>query len=580
MNLGTHSALVHDASSRVWLSFVRPAEVIAAYSLAEVLPALRRIERLTQEEGWHAAGLISYEAAPAFDEALTAHPPDGFPLLWFGVYPEPERQDPGLAPSASPPLQWAMSVSREQYTRAIERIRDYIAEGDTYQVNYTARLRARFDGDPWPLFAAMLGAQECDYGAYVDIGRWVVCSASPELLLRLDGSKVTSRPMKGTAPRGVTTPRDAANAAWLRASEKNRAENLMIVDMVRNDLGRVARVGAVAVPRLFEVERYPTVWQMTSTVTAYTDAGIADIIAALFPPASVTGAPKPRTMEIIRELEPAPRHIYTGAIGFVAPGRVAQFSVAIRTAVLDRHRRECEYGVGGGIVWDSDPESEYAECQTKALVLSAARPEFDLLETILWTPDRGLFLLDYHLRRLRDSASYFGLEYDGQLVLRALGDATDRAPAAPAVLRLLLGRRAGVRCELLPGPAARRTPVRVALAPSPVDPSDVFLYHKTTNRRVYDEARAAYPEADDVLLWNTDGLVTETTIANLVYELDGALYTPPVECGLLGGTFRAWMLDRGIVCERPIALHGLSQCTRLFLVNSVRKWQEAAIVAY
>jgi len=569
------SAVLYDATRRTWLRFAGPVLVVKALTTNEVLPALRRVEELVRREGLCTAGWITYEAAPGLDPKLTTHPAGDLPLLWFGVYDRAEdvaAPGPGAEPAR---LDWRPSVNRAGYDRAIAAIKGYIAAGDTYQVNHTIRLRAAFGGDPWALFGALVDAQRCEYAAYIDTGRWVVCSASPELFLSVECDRVVSRPMKGTARRGLWSADDEARADWLRASVKNRAENLMIIDMVRNDLGRIARVGTVEVPRMYEVERYPTVWQMTSTVTAHTDASIADLLAATFPCASITGAPKRRTMEIIRELEPGPRGVYTGAVGMILPGGRAQFNVAIRTVVVDRDREAAEYGVGGGIVWDSSAEDEYEECLTKARVLTERRPEFRLLETLLWEP--GWSLLEYHLSRMRGSAAYFGFPWREDLVRSALDEAV-AGDAAATVVRLTVGEDGDPRTDLRPLPADDPGPVRLAVAPAPVDPSDPFLYHKTTHRAVYEVARAARPDADDVLLWNPEGYATETTICNIVAEMDGELVTPPLECGLLPGTFRQWLLDTGRATERPITLGELRACERLFVVNSVRKWREALLV--
>ncbi len=299
-----------------------------------------------------------------------------------------------------PALSWEPSICRKTYEAGIQKVRELIRKGDTYQVNYTYRLRAGFAGDPWALFAGMVQAQGAHYSAFIHAGDWVICCASPELFFRRQGADLLCRPMKGTSPRGLWSADDAAQAEALRTSVKNQAENVMIVDMVRNDLGRVARLGSVGVRSLFDVEKYPTLWQMTSTVKCETSASVPEIFGALFPAASITGAPKVRTMAIISELEDSPRRIYTGSIGFIAPGGFAQFNVAIRTVLIDRHAQAAEYGVGGGIVWDSVPETEFEECQTKSRILTTPRPQFALLETMRWTPKEGFYLLDLHLRRL------------------------------------------------------------------------------------------------------------------------------------------------------------------------------------
>ncbi|MDP5016693.1 MAG: chorismate-binding protein, partial [Dolichospermum sp.] len=381
-------------------------------------------------------------------------------------------------------------------------------------------------GNAWELFLKLVQAQKADYGAYVDIDNFAICSASPELFFRLDDNQLTSLPMKGTAARGLTLVTDNDIANQLHLSEKNRAENVMIVDMIRNDMGRVANINTVKVPSLFNVEKYPTVWQMTSTVTATTTASISEIMGALFPCASITGAPKTRTMQIIRELENTPRRIYTGCIGFISPQRQAQFNVAIRTVLIDQENNQAEYGVGGGIVWDSVSSDEYQECQIKAQVLTLNQPDFSLLETILWQPDDGYFILDYHLQRLQDSAIYFDFHIDINSIIAQLHQLTESFLNQDYKIRLLLDSDGEIVCQTIALSAVNNQKmIKLGLCSTPVDSSNIFLYHKTTNRQVYEIAKAAFPDCDDVLLWNERGEITETCIGNIVVDLNGELFT-------------------------------------------------------
>jgi para-aminobenzoate synthetase/4-amino-4-deoxychorismate lyase len=582
-----------------WLIFRNPVHLYEIHRPDEVTAALREIERATQERGLWAAGFLSYEAAPAFDPALQSYPPADLPLLYFGLYPKPEpipysvfHNDPSIStlPSPIPNTQhaprntqytfgdWQPSIKRDVYNQAIAEIKEHIAAGDTYQVNYTFRLHSSFEGNAWGLFLDLIQKQQGHYAAYADTGRYAICSASPELFFRLDGRTLTSRPMKGTARRGRTLAEDQAQSDWLRHSEKNQAENVMIVDMIRNDLGRIATTGSVYVPSLFDVERYPTLWQMTSTVTAESDAPITGILSALFPCASITGAPKVRTMRIINRLETTPRGVYTGCIGYIAPNRQAQFNVAIRTVTINRQTGQAEYGVGGGIVWDSTAETEYEECRLKARVLLEKRPSFDLLETMLWTPAEGYFLLDYHLRRLAESAEYFGYPLIMAEVRDYLMSAARSFGTRPHRVRLLLPADGALRLEgTLLDTADPPQPTRLGLAQNPVDSSNVLLYHKTTHRQPYDDARAQRPNCDDVLLYNERGEITESTLANIVVRLDGVWYTPPVTCGLLPGTYRAWLLDQGQIQERVISLDEVKTAAAIALINSVRLWRDAIL---
>jgi para-aminobenzoate synthetase / 4-amino-4-deoxychorismate lyase len=557
-----------------WLYFKTPYAVITATKLSDVTGALQRLNNQVMEQGWHAAGFLSYEAAPAFDPSIPARPQTGFPYLWFGLYREPLRV---MLPKLSSPkktLDWHPTVDRHIYNSAIDKIRDYIANGRTYQVNYTMRLKSSFDVSAWDFFLDLAQTQN-KHAAYINTGQYIICSASPELFFQLDGNTITCRPMKGTAPRGRTATEDLLQAEWLRNSEKNRAENVMIVDMIRNDLGRIARLGTIHVPELFQVERYSTLWQMTSTVTAQTSASIPQIVQALFPCASITGAPKISTMKIIHELETSPRNIYTGTIGYIAPGRKAAFNVAIRTVLVDCEAKKAEFGIGGGVVWDSTSEDEYEEARLKARVLSEPHPDFSLLETMLWTPSEGIFLQEKHLGRLLESAHYFDFPLTEMQVRNALASFSF-SRREPQRIRLLLDREGNldIQSTLL---FQEERPIKVRLATTAIQTNDVFLYHKTTRRDVFNHARSAFPGYDDILLYNERGELTEFTIGNLVVELDGRHFTPPIECGLLPGTFRAHLVETGQVEERVLPLEELMDYSKIYRINSVRKWEPVRI---
>jgi para-aminobenzoate synthetase / 4-amino-4-deoxychorismate lyase len=563
-------------SSGEWLEFADPARIVVAESPSAVRPALAEVERLTRDFGLHAVGFLTYEAGQAFDLPVRALG-DSMPLAWFGLF-EPK----GVRITAQPAREGEYrlgplrpSIERHDFDRAFETIKGHLAAGDTYQVNFTFKMRGEFEGEPRALFADLIEAQRGRHSAFIRVADRAICSASPELFFELDGASVRSRPMKGTARRGLTGADDRRRRDELHESTKQRAENVMIVDMIRNDLGRVADVGSIEVPELFIVEQYPNVWQMTSLVTGRSLASLGEMFAAMHPSASVTGAPKVRTMAILSELESQPRGVYTGAVGHVPPDGNASFNVAIRTAVVDLSVGSVEFGVGSGIVWDSDAGAEYEECLLKGTVIGQPPARFELLETMRWTAEHGFFLLDRHLARLRESAGYFDFRFAAEAAEAALGDAVEGLHQAQKV-RLLVARDGGVRVErttLINPPAA----LGVGIAAEPIDPDNVWLYHKTTRRDVYERARAQRSGYDDVILWNRSGQVTEATTANVVAEVGGARVTPPVECGLLAGTFRAELLARGEIRERALTLDDLRAASRVWLINSVHEWRDAIV---
>jgi len=580
-----------------WLHFQYPEKVLQIEQIEDVLPAIAEAER----SGLYAAGFISYEAAPAFDSALKTHAVDGFPLLMLGLFKAPDvLEDIKEVPGADFEIGTLKpSVTKSDFKMAIGEIKERIAEGATYQVNYTHRLNAEFEGDAWAFFYELVQGQKTEHAAYIETEDFAICSASPELFFSLSNGTITSRPMKGTAKRGLTLSNDWKQAEALQASEKDRAENIMIVDMIRNDIGRVAEAGSVETVSTYDVEKYPTVWQMTSTVRGELAPEISNnedritkierIMKSLFPCASITGAPKAKTMEIIQSLEhtscglPSPRKIYTGSIGFISPQGEASFNVAIRTALIQNG--QLEFGVGGGIVWDSDAESEYEETLTKARVLTQPRPDFQLLETMLWEPESGIYLLNEHMQRLGKSAAYFDIPLDMHAVFQCLQNFGDERLR----VRLLVSRdgNSEVQTFALEGracsPSAPRTArrsvptLRAAISKTPVNSQNVFLYHKTTHRDVYEHAKAAFPDHDEVILWNEKGEVTEGTFTNVVISKDGKKITPPVDCGLLGGTFREYLLKSEEIVEGIVTLDDLKAADEVWLVNSVRKWQNAVL---
>jgi para-aminobenzoate synthetase/4-amino-4-deoxychorismate lyase len=562
--------------------FTNPLEVITTSDVSEVRAALREVERAARA-GLYAVGFVAYEAAPAFDRALSAREA-ATPLVWFGLFDAPAREDERAGTEAGGGgygiSDWTPSETRDAYERNVREVRDRIARGDTYQANYTFRLRARFRGDAFAFYERLRAAQPTRFGAFIDAGRFKILSASPELFFRRRGARILTRPMKGTAARGRWAEEDEAARRALAESEKNRAENIMIVDLLRNDLGRVAQVGTVRASSLFKVERHPTVFQMTSAVGARLRAGatLEEIFAALFPCGSVTGAPKVSTMRLISRLESSPRGVYCGAVGLVGPGGDATFNVPIRTVVVDAAEGTAEYGTGGGVTWDSTPGGEYEEALEKARLLAEDPTDFELLETVRLEGGR-YHLLEEHLARLKSSARYFDFRASEQRVREALAEhASAHTGSTPRRVRLLVSRDGGVRVESRELEETRGAQ-RVALARTPVDRRERFLQHKTTRRGVYESRRAERPGVFDVLLWNEQGELTEFTNGNVVVELDGGRWTPPRDCGLLAGTLRGALLGASEISERVLAKEDLARASRVWLVNGVRGWVEVTFDA-
>lgn len=574
------SVLLHDSLNRGDgnLLFTAPQRVLQAYDAAGVRAALVALEAALADGLW-AAGFVAYEAGYAFEERLLPlmPPPGDTPLLWLGLYSSPQRLDTQavaalLAASTTGTAEISdivPALNVTDYAAVFARVKALIAAGDTYQVNLT--LRAHFDlkGDPIALYSRLLQRQKVAHGALIDTGSHHVLSHSPELFVASNGGQLSARPMKGTMARGVNPDADAANRATLAADPKNRAENLMIVDLLRNDLARVADVGSVKVTDLFTVETYETLHTLTSGITATrrADVGVTALLAQLFPCGSITGAPKLRAMQIIADLEAAPRGVYTGAIGFFAPNGDLALNVAIRTAVIDRSGAGT-IGVGGGIVADSTAEDEYREALLKMAFFTPQPEPVTLIETLSWTPETGYALRQRHLDRLTASAAFFGLPCD-PVAIDALLDA--QAFDAPMRVRLTLDANgpALTAVPLPPNPAV----FRFMLAEETLQSDSVWLAHKTTNRAFYDAPRQAAHAAhgvDEVLFRNERGELTEGSITNLFIERGGQLLTPPLASGLLPGTLRAELLATGRAVEQVLRLADLETAEAIWLGNSVR----------
>jgi para-aminobenzoate synthetase/4-amino-4-deoxychorismate lyase len=565
-------------------------DVLVAHHPGDVVAVLEAASLASAAGEW-VAGYLSYEAASGLNPALTVYGDDPVPgdppLAWFGVFADCRQVSPVVSPAGSErpysAAPWELDVDQAHHAAQMAIIREHLAAGDTYQCNLTARFRSRVEGDLFELYRDLAIAQRAPHCAYLDTGRFVVASASPELFFEWMDDRLTTRPMKGTAVRGPRSESDAKTAAALRSSAKERAENVMIVDLLRNDLGQISMWGTVEVPSLWALERYETVWQMTSTVTGRprVGTGLVDIMRALFPSGSVTGAPKARTMQLIAEVEDSRRGVYCGAIGWMGPPSgsgdlQARFNVAIRTVVVDRQTGAAVYGSGGGIIWDSEAAAEYRELRAKAAILEAPPGEFELIETMAFVPDGGLRNRERHLGRLADSADYFGFAWSLDAVVEGL-DSALVGVTEPRRVRLLLHRWGQTDVSVAAMPAASSGPVRLALDPEPVQSASAWLYHKTTRRQVYVERAARHPDADDVILQNERGELTETTIANLAVCLDGRWWTPPVEVGCLPGVERARLLDEGRLAERVLFPNDLRVADGLAVMNSLRGWRPAVL---
>jgi para-aminobenzoate synthetase/4-amino-4-deoxychorismate lyase len=551
-----------------------PVRIVTARSVSEVRPALEAL-RAARAGGLQAAGFLSYEAGTAFESVAGAEPDEtGTPLLWFGLFERYTEIAPDAVPAMLPDPAGAWigapepAIDRATYDAHFAAVQARIVAGDLYQANLTYRAHARVLGDPLSLYARLRNAARAGFGALIDTGAERILSLSPELFFSLEGDTLLCRPMKGTARRGDSADADRAIAAALVEDPKQRAENLMIVDLMRNDLARVARAGSVAVPHLFEVETYPTVHQLVSTVTASIapDTDAIDVLAALFPCGSITGAPKIAAMEAIAAIEGGARGLYTGAIGRLDADGDAMFNVAIRTLTLPYGAEYASFGAGGGIVADSVAAEEWDEARAKTDFLTRDARAFDLIETMAFDPEHGVLRLDRHLRRLAASAQAFGFAFDRHGTRNELQAATFRLRTRRKV-RLVLAPSGAVAIEIAAMPVASDQPLSVAVAPLPVTPDDFRLRHKTSDRAFYDQARIA-AGSDEVVFVRPDGRLTEGSFTSLFVPRGDVLVTPPLEDGLLPGVLRADLLAQGRAIEGVLTEADLAH--EFFVGNALR----------
>ena len=555
-------------------TFTQPIKELKTRDLAEVADLLAQVESY-QEQGYYVVGYVSYEAAPAFEKKLAVHkaPLLAEYLLYFTVHDRVETSPiPLTYEEVDLPSKWREQTSAEDYEKAISKIHHHLRQGDTYQVNYTVQLKQDLSANPFAIYNRMVVEQEAGYNAYVEHDEMAVISMSPELFFEQNDRELTTRPMKGTTKRGLTDDEDLKEAAWLEQDPKNRSENMMIVDLLRNDMNRISEVGSEHVERLCQVEQYSTVWQMTSTIKSQLrpDVDLVEIFRSLFPCGSITGAPKIATMEIIKNLEPQPRGVYCGTIGLLLPNGRRIFNVAIRTIQL--HQGKAVYGVGGGITWDSTWESEYREVHQKAAVLYRKQARFKLITTGKISQKRLLFE-DQHLERLTKASRYFAFPFDPE-DLRQKIEMECQACDSHQDYRLRIFLSKSGEMELSRQILAPLSPsfCKAKLCLQEADLNQSFIYFKTTHR-----PHLSLGEQEKIY-HNKSGELLETSIGNLVLKIAGKLYTPPVRLGILPGIYRQHLLETGQVEEKVLTVPDLDQAEAIYGCNAVRGLYELQVI--
>jgi para-aminobenzoate synthetase / 4-amino-4-deoxychorismate lyase len=539
---------------------------------------------------YYMAGFFSYELGYYLEPAFSYQIDTSFPLAFFCAYESPVILDhrsgnfsggaTGLISSeeeyiiSNPEL----NISEENYKNNIRKIRDYIRKGDIYQANYTVKYKFDFSGSPFAFYQDLKRKQHVAYNVFARFDDYYVLSLTPELFYRKKGNNIIVKPMKGTFRRGRTVSEDDENRDFLYNDEKNRSENVMIVDLLRNDIGKVSEGGSVRVNKLWEIEKYNSLFQMTSTVESILKDNVSTgtLIRSIFPSGSITGAPKIRCMEIIRDLEKEDRNLYTGSLGFFEPSGDSVFNVAIRTILL--HEGKGEMGVGGGIVYDSTPEDEFDECRLKAgFLVQKNTPDFSLIETILY--DKEYEYLDLHLARLKESARYFDYEFNGDKIIKELDALKQGLNSGRYKVRVLLGRFGdlSITHSLLD---SLNTEFNIRLSGRRTHSNDIFLFHKTSNRDLY-EAELAESRANgffDAVFMNEKDEITEGSITNVYIKKDGEIFTPPVECGLLNGIIRRSLLADGKIKEKRITLDDLRHAETFYISNSIVGFRQALFI--
>lgn len=566
-----------DKNFRSFL-FFDPVDIIECFDHSKIQNSFKKIENYISK-GYYAAGFLSYEAGFAFEpDLINKNMRTDFPLLWFGIYKKPENLPPGPVQSFN---EFAVKnlnpdITEKAYIKNINSIKKFIQNGNTYQVNYTFKYKFNLTGDPFVLYNYLKERQKVSYSAFIRIPKFTLISVSPELFFRKNGREIEMKPMKGTFQRGRYAAEDIQNAESLASCAKNRSENVMIVDLLRNDLSRICEAGSVKTSGLFEVEEYETLLQMVSTVRGRLKKEISfyDLFKNIFPSGSITGAPKISTMRIINRLEKEQRKIYTGSIGFISPEGDAVFNVAIRTLLINNKTLEGEMGAGSGIVIDSSAEKEFEECMLKAKFLVDKPKEFSLIETILWQKKTGYFLLKYHLDRMESSAKYFNFLFKKENIIKKLEKLEhDFIKTNKYKIRLLLHKNGNFDIETAEIFETEKN-AKARFSKKVTDSKDVFLYHKTTIRELYNSQYNQCRKEGyfDIIFTNEKKQVTEGAVTNIIIKKGKYYYTPPVKCGLLKGVFLKDFCIRKkcFIKEKILYREDILGADEVYMVNSVR----------
>lgn len=560
--------------------FVDPEESIVLNSRNNIEKKLKEINMLI-DEGYSAYAILNYEAGYLFEKKLIPIIKEKSNLIQF-YFCNPKDVIRFKSSSLTVKKEYNsfkitnfhLNNSKNELRKNINRIKNYIKLGDTYQVNFTVKGKFIFSGDVTNLFIKLLYNQSAEYSSLINNKNEFILSLSPELLFRIDDRKIITKPMKGTAIRGYDVQSDKKVKYNLLNSQKNRAENVMIVDLLRNDLGKLCKFRSIKVDKLFEVEKYESLYQMVSQISGKlkTDISLSDIVKNIFPCGSITGAPKIRTMEIINELEKENRGIYTGSLGFIHK-RKKIFNVAIRTIILDKKSNYGEIGLGSGIVWESDPDSEYQETILKSKFLTNHEKEFEIFETMLME-NGNIFLMEDHLHRLQSSASFFLFIYNHKKIIKELNKIISKADNKTKYrIKLLLNKWGEIRIFITPIVTLSEQ-IKIIISKKRISTLNKYQYFKTTNRDIYKKEHLYYRKRGffDVIYFNEKNELAEGAITNIFLKIGNTYFTPPVTSGILAGVYRKYLLrNNSDIKERTLYFEDLINANEVVLTNSLRR---------